>query len=68
MELRVELLIRQVRESRQMSLEELSRRSGISKAFLSYLERNEKQPTIPTLVRIAKALNVKEQELYKVEW
>ncbi|MFR0822303.1 MAG: helix-turn-helix domain-containing protein [Clostridia bacterium] len=64
----MELLIRQVRESRQMSLEELSRRSGISKAFLSYLERNEKQPTIPTLVRIAKALNVKEQELYKVEW
>ena len=51
-----------------MSLEELSRKSGISKAFLSYLERNEKQPTIPTLVRIAKALNVKEQELYKVEW
>lgn len=66
--MRVELLIRQVRESRQMSLEELSKRSGISKAFLSYLERNEKQPTIPTLVRIAKALNVKEQELYKVEW
>lgn len=64
----MELLIRQVRESRQMSLEELSRKSGISKAFLSYLERNEKQPTIPTLVRIAKALNVKEQELYKVEW
>ncbi len=64
----MELLIRQVRENRQMSLEELSKKSGISKAFLSYLERNEKQPTIPTLVRIAKALNVKEQELYKIEW
>lgn len=48
------------------SLEQLAKITGISKSHLSYIERNEKEPTISIVVRIAMALNVKIEELYKI--
>lgn len=62
----IELKIREVRNSKNISLQELSEMTNISKAHLSYLERGEKEPTISILVRIAFALKVDEKELYKV--
>ncbi|MEE0865494.1 MAG: helix-turn-helix transcriptional regulator [Clostridia bacterium] len=49
-----------------MSLEQLSKLTGISSSHLNYIEKNEKEPTISVLVRIAQALNVKVEDLYKV--
>lgn len=66
--LRIEIVIRQIREQKHISLEELSKKANISKAHLSYIERNEKEPSISVLVKIAKALNVRVADLYKVEW
>lgn len=40
--------------------------TGISSSHLNYIERNEKEPTISVIVRIAMALNVKIEELYKI--
>lgn len=62
------MLIRQIREQKNMSLDELSKKSNISKAHLSYIERNEKEPSISVLVKIAKSLDVEITELYRVEW
>ena len=45
---------------------QLSKMTGISASHLGYIERNEKEPTIAIVVRIAMALNVKVEELYKV--
>ena len=42
--LRIEMLIRQIREEKNISLEELSKKANVSKAHLSYIERNEKEP------------------------
>ncbi|HEC2153041.1 TPA: helix-turn-helix transcriptional regulator [Staphylococcus delphini] len=39
------------------SLEKLSEKSGVSRAMLSKIERNEKQPTIKVAAQIAEGLN-----------
>lgn len=66
-EMKVEMLIRQVRENRDISLSELSRRTNIAKSHLSNIERNIKEPTISVLVKISLALEVDIKELYKVK-
>lgn len=48
---------RALREASSLTLEELSRRSGVSRAMLSKVERGEKSPTIGIASRIARALN-----------
>ena len=48
------------------SLEQLARLTGISSSHLNYIEKNEKEPSLSMAVRIAQALNVKIEELYKV--
>ena len=48
------------------SLEQLARKTGISSSHLNYIEKNEKEPSLSMAVRIAQALNIKVEELYKV--
>ncbi|MFB9965986.1 helix-turn-helix domain-containing protein [Sinosporangium siamense] len=48
--------IRRLREARQMSLSELSRRSGVGKSTLSSLESGTGNPTLQTLWSIAGTL------------
>ena len=48
------------------SLEQLAKITGISRSHLNYIEKNEKEPSLSMAVRIAQALNVKIEELYKV--
>lgn len=64
--MRVEIKIREVRESKNISLSDLSRLTNISKSHLSNIERGEKEPSISILIRIALALKVDEKELYKI--
>ena len=40
--------------------------TGISKSHLNYIEKGEKEPSLSMAVRIAQALNIKIEELYKV--
>jgi len=47
-----------LRLSRKLSLDELSRRAGVSKSMLSQVERNQANPTIAVLWRLANALEV----------
>lgn len=58
-------LIKDIRKSRDMTLRELARKTGISKSYLSNIERNEKKPSFEYMVLIAKALNVHLEDLYK---
>jgi len=66
--MRVEILLKELRLKKNMSLRELEMKSGVSKTQLNSIELNEKEPTITTLVRIAKALDIDIKDLYKVEW
>lgn len=64
--MRVEILVKDVRLKKNISLETLAKLSGISRGHLSRIERQEKEPKISTLAQIALALNVNIQELYKI--
>lgn len=45
-----------LRQSHKLSLDELSRRAGVSKSMLSQIERNQANPTVAVLWRLANAL------------
>ena len=52
-----------LRQQRGLSLDELSRHSGVSKSMLSQIERNQTNPTIAIVWRLANALGVEMGEL-----
>jgi transcriptional regulator with XRE-family HTH domain len=49
--------VRSLRDAAGMTLEQLARASGVSRAMLSKVERGEKSPTIGVVSRIAAGLN-----------
>lgn len=60
--------IREVREKKNMTQEELSSRSGVSRATISGLENgSERSTTTKTLMNIARALDVPVEALIFAE-
>lgn len=52
-----------LRQARTLSLDELSRQAGVSKSMLSQIERNQANPTVAVVWRLANALGVAVGEL-----
>lgn len=52
-----------LRQARALSLDELSRRAGVSKSMLSQIERAQANPTVAVVWRLANALGVPIGEL-----
>lgn len=52
-----------LRQAHKLSLDELSRRAGVSKSMLSQIERNQANPTVAVLWRLANALGVELTEI-----
>ena len=50
--------IKEIRIQKRISQLELSTISNLSQSFLASVENGKKQPSVLTLIRIAKALNV----------
>lgn len=50
--------LKDLRINSKLSQADLAERAGISQGYLSSLERGEKQPTLPILKKLAKALNI----------
>lgn len=63
----MKIKIKEIRENKNMTLLELSEKTGISKSHLNYIERGIKEPTLSVLVKIALALEVDEKDLYEVD-
>lgn len=59
--------IRYFRHLRGLSQEQLALRAEINTAFLGHLERGLKSPTITTLEKLVKALNITFEELFAEE-
>lgn len=55
--------IQTMRQRRNMSQMDLSLEAGISQSFLAMIESSRKVPTITTVFKIAKALNVRPSSL-----
>lgn len=47
-----------------LTIEDLADTAGISVSFLAYLETNKKKPSLATIAKVAKALNVSISELF----
>jgi transcriptional regulator with XRE-family HTH domain len=60
---RVGLILQAMRQAKNLSLEDLSRKSGVSKSMLSQVERNLANPTIALVWRLSNALGVSMGEL-----
>jgi transcriptional regulator with XRE-family HTH domain len=50
--------IQRMRKSYSLSLSELSEQSGVAKSIISQIERNETNPTLATIWRLAQALDI----------
>ena len=66
--MRIEILVREVREKKNIKFEELAKLCGISKGTLSKIERQEEEPRFSTMILIASTLKVDIKELYKVHF
>lgn len=66
--MRVEILVKEVREKGNVSLKKLSEKSGISTTHINDIENNIKSPSLLVMIRLAKALDVEITELYRVKW
>jgi transcriptional regulator with XRE-family HTH domain len=50
--------LRKVRAARHISQEELAHRAGLHRTYVSSVERGERNVTLETIEKLAKALNV----------
>jgi transcriptional regulator with XRE-family HTH domain len=51
-------VLRELREKRGLSMTELAARAGLSRAMISFIEHELRNPTLDTLLRIAAVLEV----------
>lgn len=56
-------LIRELRQNRNLTLQALAERAGLSVSYLSEIELGKKQPSLETIDRLAKALNISREGL-----
>jgi transcriptional regulator with XRE-family HTH domain len=59
--------IQAIRKRHRLSLDELARKSGVSKSMLSQVERGEANPTFATLWNLTRALDVEFSELVEAK-
>ena len=57
--------IRRIRLTKDMTQGDLCRKLEVDRAYMSNIESGKKNPTLSTIERIAKALNVSIEELIK---
>jgi transcriptional regulator with XRE-family HTH domain len=55
---RVAQILRQEREKRGLSMNLVAKRAGLSQQMVSYVEREMRNPTLETLLRIAAAMEL----------
>lgn len=66
--MKINILIKMIRKEKNITLQELSIKSGISSTHINDIENNIKSPSLYAMIRISMALNVKITGLYKVKW
>ena len=54
----VALHLKVIRQKRGLSMTELANKSGLSRAMISFIESEFRNPTLDTLLRVCEALNV----------
>ena len=55
----------ELRLSKKITQEKLALDAGLNRAYIGYIERGERNPSIETMARIAKALKIELYILFK---
>lgn len=66
-ELQLGIRIRALRQARHLTLREVAERAGVTESFLSQVERDVTSPSIATVHRIARALDLSIAQLFAEE-
>lgn len=53
------------RNAKSMSQEKLATESGIDRSHMGFIEQGRRKPTLSTLFKISKALNISLEQLFK---
>ena len=64
----VEILVKKIRIEKGYTIDKVAQLAKMSKGHLSRIERGETEPTISTLARLAMALKVDVNDLYKIHY
>ncbi len=66
--MKVEILVKNIRQEKNISLVKLSKRRGVSTTHINDIENNNKSPSLYVMIRLAKALEVEITKLYRAKW
>ncbi len=58
-------VLRELREANHISQERLAEYCELDRTYISLLERGLRQPTLTTIFKLAKALNISPEQLIK---
>lgn len=50
--------LKELRIEHNLSMNELSRRSGVAQSFITYIEAGDRQPTLESLIKICSGLGI----------
>jgi len=56
--------VKQLRGKLTMTQEDLAFKVGVDRSYMGFIERGEKNPTLSTLMKIAKVLKVSVKDLF----
>ncbi len=56
--------IRELRKKKNVTQEKLALEASLNRAYVGYIERGERKPSVDTLAKLAKVLGVKLHELF----
>ena len=59
-------VLRQLRTQREMSQEALALETDLDRTFISMLERGVRQPTLTTILLLAKTLKIRASEMVRL--
>ena len=57
--------IKKLRKAQGLSQEKLAERAGIDRSHMGFIEQGRRQPTIATLFKLAKTLNISLEKLFR---
>lgn len=65
--MKIILNIKQIRQKEHLTLQDLSRMTGISISHINDIERQYKMPSLLIIIKLSKALHVDIKELFEVK-
>ena len=66
--MQVVILVKEIRKEKKYTLEQLSKKTGISTTHIHDIENNVKEPSFSMMVRLSYALDVPLGKLYRIIW